>query len=70
MKKRKTIKLINESEYAAKIEVELIESEEEWSPYLSLNDAYKLDDVRRALLRGDLETAKRYGKVFRLTPVR
>ena len=41
----------------AEVEVELIVHENEWSPYLTLEDAYKLDDVREALRRGDLNTA-------------
>ena len=40
-----------------------------WSPYLSLQDAYRLDDVREALRRGDVKTAARYSRVFSLTPV-
>jgi hypothetical protein len=43
---------------------------ESWSPYLSLEDAYKLDDVRDALRRGDLEEAMKRARVFTLTPVR
>jgi len=49
--------------------VELIETDERWSPYLSLEDAYKLDDVRNALRCGDLKTAMRLSHVFNLTPV-
>ena len=40
-----------------------------WSPYLSLEDAYKQDDVRDALRRGDLETVMTLARVFRMTPV-
>jgi len=39
------------------------------SPYLSLDDAYKLDDVRYALRKGDLKTASRLARIFTLTPV-
>jgi hypothetical protein len=44
-------------------------TDDDWSPYLSLEDAYKLDDVRQALRQGDLETATRLARVFKLTPV-
>ena len=37
--------------------------------YLSLEDAYRLDDVREALRRGDVKTAARHSRVFSLTPV-
>lgn len=62
-------KLVHEGEYVAEVDVELIYSDEGWSPYLSLEDAYKLDDVREALRQGDVKRASRLAKVFTLTPV-
>jgi len=62
-------KLIQEGEYMAEIDVELIYTDEGWSPYLSLDDARKLDDVREALRRGDLKAAAQYGQVYSLTPI-
>ena len=39
-------------------------------PYLSLEDSYKLDDVRDALRVGDVRRAARLAdRVYRLTPV-
>ena len=52
-----------------KSEVELIETDEGWSPYLSLEDAEKLDEVRRALQQSDLKQASQLARVFELTPV-
>ncbi|MDO9585183.1 MAG: hypothetical protein Q7I93_01710, partial [Syntrophales bacterium] len=49
--------------------IELIDTDEGWSPYLSLDDALKLDDVRDALRRGDLRKAGRLARVFTLTPL-
>lgn len=69
MKKRNRTKFVYEGKYVAEVDVDLIESDKEWSPYLSLEDAYKLDDVRDALRRGDLEAATRLSRVFKLTPV-
>jgi hypothetical protein len=69
MKRRHRTKLVQEGNYVAEVEVELIETEEGWSPYLSVEDAYKLDDVRDALRRGDLHAASRLSRVFKLTPV-
>ena len=69
MSKRKRTKLIHEGSYVAEVDVELLEEPEGWSPYLSLEDAYRLDDVRVALRRGDIETAAKYSRVFSLTPV-
>jgi hypothetical protein len=61
--------LVREGRYLAEVPVTLIETGSGWSPYLSLKDAEKLDEVRLALRRGDLEAAARLGKVFELTPV-
>ena len=69
MKTRKHTKLIHEGDYVAEIDVQLIYSDTGWAPYLSLEDAYKLDDVRDALRRGDIETAANLARVFTLTPV-
>ena len=69
MKKRHHAKLVHEEKYVAEVDVELVETGEGWSPYLSLEDAYKLDAVREALHRGDVESAARLSRVFKLTPV-
>ena len=68
-KRRKWKKLIHEGPYVAEIEVELIDTEEGWSPYLSLDDALKLDEVREALRKKDLETASRFAQIYTLTPL-
>ncbi|MBU2590632.1 MAG: hypothetical protein ABIJ24_00770 [Nitrospinota bacterium] len=69
MKKRKHTKLVHEGQYIAEVDVELIDTNKEWSPYLSIDDAYKLDDVRNALREGDIKSAARLARVFTLTPV-
>jgi len=69
MKKRHHTKLVHEGKYVAEVDVELVETDEGWSPYLSLEDAYKLDEVREALHRGDVKSAARLSRVFTLTPV-
>ncbi len=69
MSKRHHAKLIHEGQYVAEVDVELVETDEGWSPCLSLEDAYKLDDVRAALRRGDIRAATRQARVFNLTPV-
>lgn len=69
MNKYRRKKLVRKGQYIVEVEVELIDAGEGWSPYLSLEDAYKLDDVRAALHRGDFESAARLGQVFTLTPV-
>jgi len=69
MKSRRKIKYIHEEQYVAEVEVELMEDETGWSPYLSVEDAYKLDDVRYALRNGDLKLATKYRRIYELRPV-
>ncbi len=69
MSKRTKTKFIHERNYVAEVDVELMEEPEGWSPYLSFEDAYRLDDVREALRRGDVKTAAKYSRVFSLTPI-
>jgi hypothetical protein len=66
---RKTTKLIHEGKYAAEVPIELLYSEDSWSPTMSLEDARKLETVRLALQRGDIAEAAKHGRVFELTPV-
>lgn len=69
MNKQRRTKLVHEGRFLAEVDVDLLITEHEWSPYLSVQDAYKLDNVRDALRKGDLTTASRLGRVFTLTPV-
>lgn len=66
---RRHVKLVREGESAAEVEVELIMTDDGFSPYLSLEDAERLDSVREALRRGDVRAAGRDARVYRLTPV-
>jgi len=66
VKKRRHVKLVHEGLFVAEVEVELIESDDCWAPYLSLEDAYKLDDVREALRLGDITAAAKFGRVYGL----
>ncbi|MCL5278951.1 MAG: hypothetical protein M1376_03475 [Planctomycetes bacterium] len=66
MRTRKHTKLVREGRYVAEVEVHLIESEDSWAPYLSLEDAYRLDDVREALRGGDIEAAPKLGRIYAL----
>ncbi|MBN1663804.1 MAG: hypothetical protein JW943_09410 [Deltaproteobacteria bacterium] len=69
MKKRLYKKLIHEGEYVAEVDIELIDTDEGWSPYLSLEDAQKLDDVRDCLRRGDIRTAAQLARLYTLTAI-
>ncbi|MXX07820.1 MAG: hypothetical protein F4Z71_13775 [Gammaproteobacteria bacterium] len=69
MSKKIRTKFIREGGYVAEVDVELLDEPEGWSPYLSLEDANRLDDVREALRRGDVAAAARCARVFSLKPV-
>jgi hypothetical protein len=70
MSTRSTTKLVREGDLIAEVEVKLVEATGGWAPYLSLDDAYKLDDVREALRTGDIKRASQLSaRIYRLTPV-
>lgn len=69
MEKHSRKKLIHEGPYMSEVDVEYLESDDAWSPYLSVEDALKLDEVRKALREGKLNEAARFAKVYELVPV-
>ncbi|MHB8843184.1 MAG: hypothetical protein ACYC7L_00405 [Nitrospirota bacterium] len=69
MKTKHYKKIVHEREYVAEVDVDLLYSDDGWSPYLSVEDAYKLDDVREALRQGDVKAASRLAKVYTLIPL-
>ncbi len=69
MKKRRRTKLVYVGQYVAEVDVELIDMDKGWASYLSLDDAYKLDDIRDALRLGDVKSAARLARIFTLTPI-
>jgi hypothetical protein len=66
---RRSVKLLHEGQYAAEVQIDLIEQPDGWAPYISPADASKLDEVRRLLRMGDLSAASHLARVFELTPV-
>jgi len=69
MGKQHKTKLVRHGMYVAEVEVELVYMDDGWEPYLTVDDAERLDEVRQALRRGDLEEASRHGQIYILTPV-
>ncbi len=70
MNAKSSKRLVREGSLAAEVDVTLVEADGGWTPYLSIEDAYKLDDVRDALRAGDIKRASRLAsRVYRLTPV-
>ena len=66
MTKRRISKLVHVHEYVAEVDVELVYNEDDWSPYLSVEDASKLDDVRDALAEKDIKRASQLSRVYKL----
>ena len=66
---RKHTKLVHEGKYVAEVDIEIIDSNEGWSPYLSVEDALKLDEVRDALRKGEIQRAERYARVYEISRV-
>lgn len=70
MSARSATRLVRGGEFAAEVHVELVEADDGWAPYLSPEDACKLDDVRDALCAGDIARASQIAdRVYRLTPL-
>ncbi len=70
MSTKTTKRLVREGDFVAEVDVDLLEAEGGWAPYLSIGDAYRLDEVREALRSGDLRRASRLAsRVYRLMPV-
>lgn len=70
MAKRKHTKLVHEGGYIAKVDIEIIDSNDGWSPCLSLDDALKLDDIREDLKREDVASANKIARVYRISHVK
>lgn len=62
--------MVHEGDFVAEAGVDLEQTAEGWGSAFLRTDARKLDDVRRALRRGDLAGTAKVDAVYRLTPVR
>ena len=70
MTTKQSTKLVREGDLVAEVVVQLLDEPPGWAPYISLDDAYRLDDVRAALRAGDVASAGRLAnRVYRLTPI-
>jgi hypothetical protein len=66
---RRAVRFVHADKYAAEVDIELIPDDGAWGPYISRDDALKLDRVRSALKRGDVAAASREARVFQLMPL-
>ena len=66
---REVTRLVQAGKYVAEVSVVSIPDDGAWGPYLSLEDAKKLQAVENALKRGDLKAASQLARVYELRPV-
>jgi hypothetical protein len=69
MSNRMVNRLVHAGKYVAEVTVESIPDDEAWGPYLSVDDALKLQRVEKALKAGDLKAASKEAKVYELKPI-
>ena len=69
MRKRTTTRLIHEGSHVAEVKVELEYTEDAWLPYLSVEEATKLDRARQSLRQGNIQAAMQWARVYELMPV-
>jgi hypothetical protein len=69
MRTRSTIEYVHEGQLVVEVEVTLIETDSEWSPYYAIEDVRRLERAREALRGGDLKAAAQLGRVYELKPV-
>lgn len=66
---RRVTRFVHAGRYAAEVSVELIPDDDAWGPYLSMDDALKLERVQAALEKGEIAAAAREARVFELLPI-
>ena len=66
---RTSTRLVRVGTYLAEVTVESIPDDDAWGPYLSVEDAKKLQRVEKALKAGDLKSASKEAPVYELKPV-
>jgi len=70
MHSRTHTKMIHEGKYIAEVKVTLINTtDDDWAPYLSLDDALKIDAIREALKSDNVVEAKKYARIYLLSEI-
>jgi hypothetical protein len=62
-------KRLRQGNLMAEVKVTSIPDDDAWGPYLSLDDANKLERVKQALKLGDIEAASKDSTVFEVSQV-
>lgn len=69
MKKMVKTKYIHIGQYVAAVDVELLETDVGWSPYISLESARKMDEIRKALKNNDFTKAGQMANIYKMSPL-
>ena len=69
MAKKKKTKFIHTDRYVAEVDVEVELADQEWAPYLSVDEVKKLELVKKCLESGDLKPISGIARVFEKKPV-
>ena len=62
-------RFVHAGKYAAEVQIERIPDDGAWGPYISREDALKLERVEKALRAGDLDAARNEARVYEMTPL-
>jgi len=66
---KKKTKFIHTDRYVAEVDVELEDVNQDWAPYLSVEDARKLDYVKECLENNNLKPISDIARIFEKKPV-
>ena len=62
-------KIIREGHYMAEVKVSLMPDDGAWGPYISADDALKMERVRLALKAGDKKSAAKEAVIYEVSRV-
>lgn len=69
MDTKKKTKFIHSDRYVAEVDVELEIGDQEWAPYLSVEEARKLDLVKKCLVNKNFKPLSGIARIFEKKPV-
>jgi|GEM_PF-1407961 len=67
--KVKENRLIKSDKYLLEVEVEFYQDEDDpWAPYYTTEVVKRMYNAKKALIQGDLDSARKFGRLYRITP--
>ena len=65
----KVTRFVHAGKYVAEVAIDRIPDDDAWGPYLSVEDALKIEAVEKALKAGDLDAAAKLARIYEMKPV-